>query len=73
MNDRQIWLRSQPRRSSTFIRPLDTTDEMPLLFLRVAKDISVSKESDTRVIEGVASLLEMSCMAASPASQLGKK
>src|SRR3954447_19194408 len=71
--DRQIWSRSQPRRSSTFIRPLVTRDETenPLLFLRVAKENSVSRASETRVTDGRASLMEMSCMAARPTSHDG--
>ena len=75
MNDRHTALRSQPRFSSTFIRPLLTTDEMekPLLFLRVANENAVSFESDTRVTDGWASLVEISCMAARPASQEGNR
>src|SRR5688500_16828179 len=73
MNERQIWFRSQPLRWSTFIRPLLTSDESTLPFFRVAKENSVSRESDTRVMDGVASLVEISCIAASPASQDGKK
>src|SRR4029450_2827897 len=75
MKDRQTSSRFQPRRSSTFIRPLLINDEigMPLDFFLVAKENAVSLASETRVTDGWASLVEISCMAASPASQEGKR
>ena len=75
MNDRQDWSSCQPRRSSTFIRPLLTSEviEMPLDFFRVAKENRVSRPSETRVMLGRASLVEISCIAARPASQDGNR
>src|SRR5512133_2496277 len=75
MKDRHTSSRFQPRRWSTFIRPLLIREEieMPLDFFLVAKENAVSLASETRVIDGCASLVEISCIAASPASQDGKK
>lgn len=75
MNDRQTASRSQPRRSSTAIRPFWIFPERlkPFLALPVAKEKAVSRASETRVTEGCASLVEISCMAARPASQLGNR
>ena len=50
-----------------------TSAETPLLSFDVANDISVSISFETRVIEGLASLSEIACMAARPASQVGKR
>ena len=54
-----------------FIRPLLINEEieMPLDFFLVAKENAVSLPSETRVIDGCASLVEISCIAASPDSQ----
>ena len=46
---------------------------MPLDFFRVAKENRVSRPSETRVMVGRASLVEISCIAASPASQDGNR
>jgi hypothetical protein len=75
MKDRQDWSSCQPRFSRTVIRPLLTSEviEMPLDFFRVAKKKRVSRPSDTRVTVGRASLVEISCIAARPASQDGKR
>src|SRR5215204_3411117 len=75
MKDRQTCSRSHPLLSSTFIKPLLTSDEIgiPVDFLRVAKEKLVSRASETRVIDGWASLVEISCMPASPASQDGNR
>src|SRR4030095_10956223 len=75
MKDRQTSSRFQPRRWRTFIRPLLIREEieMPLDFFLVANENVVSLASETRVIDGCASLVEISCMAASPASQDGNK
>ena len=65
----------QPRRSSTFINRLLIKEEieMRLDFFLVAKENAVSFASETRVMDGCASLVEMSCMAARPASQDGNR
>src|SRR5829696_981319 len=75
MKDRQTASRSQPRRSSTFINPLLIKEEMEIRldFFLVAKENAVSLASETRVIDGCASLVEMSCMAARLASQDGNR
>src|SRR6187200_1270999 len=75
MKDRQTSLSFQPRRSRTFIRPLLITDDIEILldFFLVAKENVVSLASETRVMDGCASLVEISCIAASPASQEGNK
>ena len=55
--------------------PLLTNEEieMRLDFFLVAKVNAVSFASETRVIDGCASLAEISCIAASPASQEGNR
>lgn len=75
MKDRQTSSRFQPRRSRTFIKPLLINDErdMPADFFLVANENAVSRASETRVIDGCASLVEISCMAASPALQDGNR
>ena len=45
----------------------------PLRSLLVASEKPVSRPSETRVIDGAASDSAISCMAAMPASQFGKK
>jgi hypothetical protein len=54
MKDRQTSSRFQPRRSSTFIRPLLINDEIetPLDFFLVAKESAVSLASETQVTDG---------------------
>jgi hypothetical protein len=47
--------------------------EMPLDFFLVAKEKAVSLASETLVMDGCASLVQISCIAASPASQEGKR
>src|SRR4029450_4473391 len=75
MKDRQTSSRFQPRRWRTFIRPLLISEEieMPLDFFLVANENAVSFPSETRVIDGCASLVELSCIAASPDSQVGNR
>src|SRR4030095_16374191 len=75
MKDRQTSSRFQPRRWRTFIRPLLISEEieMPLDLFLVANENAVSFPSETRVIDGCASLVEISCIAASPDSQVGNR
>ena len=75
MKDRQTSSSFQPRRWRTFISPLLINEEieMPLDFFLVAKENAVSFASETRVIDGCASLVEISCIAARPASQDGNR
>src|SRR3954451_8270038 len=75
MKLRQDWSRSQPRRSSSLNSWLPTVEETekPFDALRVERENWVSYASLTRVTEGCASLVEISCMAARPASQLGNR
>jgi hypothetical protein len=55
--------------------PLLINDEIetPLDFFLVAKENAVSLASETQVTDGWPSPVEISCMAASPASQEGKR
>ena len=46
---------------------------MPPDFFRVAKEKRVSRPSETRVMVGAASLVEISCIAARLASQDGNR
>ena len=75
MKHRQTSSRFQPRRSSTFIRPLLINDEIetPLDFFLVAKENAVPLASETQVTDGWPSPVEIWCMAASPAFQEGKR
>src|SRR5215217_7527319 len=75
MKDRQTSSNFQPRRCRTFIIPLLINEEIEIRpdFFLVAKENAVSLASETRVMDGCASLVEISCMAASPASQEGNK
>src|SRR5215216_7626575 len=75
MKDRHTSSKFQPRRWRTFIRPLLIKEEieMPLDFFLVANEKAVSFASETRVMDGCASLVEISCIAASPASHDGKR
>src|SRR4249919_1207245 len=75
MKDRQTSSRFQPRRCRTFISPLLINEEIeiPLDFFLVAKEKRVSFASEIRVMDGCASLAEISCIAASPASQDGNR
>src|SRR5690625_1620449 len=73
MNDRQACDRSQPRRASSRMNPLLTNEDSERLFFLVANENRVSRASETRVTDGVASLVEISCIAASPASHDGNK
>ena len=75
MNDRHTCSRSQPRFSSTVIRPFWILPDRlkPGLCLLVEKENAVSRASETRVTVGAASELAMSCMAAIPDSQDGNR
>ncbi len=78
MNERQMFsvarLLAQPL---AFMSVGSTVPAMnlskPVRSLLVASEKPVSRASETRVIDGVASYSEIACIAARPASQFGKK
>ena len=74
MKPRHIASRSNPRRrrrNSCSAR--DFTRSIGVEALRVANENAVSGASDTRVTDGAASLAAISCIAATPADQVGKR
>ena len=74
MNDRQMSSRFQPfeRKIAGSTVP-DTNFVTPWLSFEVASENRVSMLSETRVIDGAASLSAISCIARSPVSKFGKK
>ncbi len=75
MNERQRPLRSLPHFACMIFGSAVSAMNLskPLRFFEVESENSVSRASEMRVMDGAASDSEIACIAAIPASQVGKK